>query len=212
MKRDVVSGTLLIAGAVAGVIVMVFHPTGHGVQSAAEGHGLALVNVMVHSLALCATPVVFLGLLGLARAMGPTDLTTAALVGWGFGAVAVMSAAVASGFVAPAVMQHIVAAENSRVPEAFLLYTGLWNQGFAKVYVSATSISMLLWSAAMLRGRDGSVGPAVAGIVVGVAALLGVLSGLLHLDVHGFGVVTFAQSAWLIWLGILLCRGRGGVD
>ena len=39
--------------------------------------------------------------------------------------------------------------------------------------------------------------------------LLALLSGYLRLDVHGFGIVTFSQSIWLIWLGVLLCRERG---
>src|SRR3989442_1116642 len=93
MKRDVVSGILLIAGALAGMIVMSLHPTGHGLMAEEGSEKLAQLNVMVHSLALAATPIVFLGLLGLQRRLGQSDLTTAALVAFGFGGVAVMSAA-----------------------------------------------------------------------------------------------------------------------
>ena len=75
---------------------------------------------------------------------GASGLATAGRVAYGWGCVAVMSAAVASGFVSPGVIARIVAAEGSRMPEAFLLYTGLWNQGFAKVNVVATSIGILL--------------------------------------------------------------------
>jgi hypothetical protein len=51
---------------------------------------------------------------------------------------------------------------------------------------------------------------AVAGIAIGAGALLGFFGGHLQLDVHGFGVITFAQSAWLIWIGLLLCRKGPG--
>ena len=46
----------------------------------------------------------------------------------------------------------------------------------------------------------------IVGVLVGTALLLAVLLGHLHLDVHGFGVVVFAQSGWMIWTGALLCR------
>ena len=197
MKRDVASGTLLIAGALAGVLIMLLHPTGTEVQAATPGHGMALVNVLVHGSALVATPVIFLGLLGLARALGFSGLTTAALVAWGYGAVAVMSAAVASGFVTPAAMD---------MPEALAHYSYMWNQAYARVNVVATGLSMLLWSWAMLKSRAVGLGPIIWGSVVGLAVVAGVLSGHLRLNLHGFGMVVIGQSVWLVWLGILLCR------
>jgi hypothetical protein len=209
MKRDVASGALLVAGAAAGVVVMGLHPSAHGLMDADSGPHLTHLNVMVHGLALCATPMVFLGLLGLWRRLGPSDLASAALVSYGWGCVAVMSAAVASGFVSPGVIARIVAAEGSKLPEAWLLYTGLWNRGFAKVNVVATSIGILLFSATILRGGRLSRASGVFGAAVGAALLLLFFAGHLTLDVHGFGIVTFAQAAWLIWIGVLLCLEQG---
>ena len=143
MKRELASGSLLIAGAAAGVLVMALHPTAHGLMNAESGPHLTQLNVMVHGLALAATPLDFLGLLGLWRRLAPSDLATAGLVVYG-GCVAVMSAAVASGFAALGVIARIVAAEGSKMPDVFLLYTGLWNQGFAKANVVASSIGILL--------------------------------------------------------------------
>ena len=104
MKRDLASGSLLIAGAAGGVVVMALHPTAHGLMNAESGPHLTQLNVTVHGLA-------------------PSDLATAALGVYVWGCVA---------------------AEGSKMPDAFLLYTGLWNQGFAKVNVVATSIGILL--------------------------------------------------------------------
>ena len=42
--------------------------------------------------------------------------------------------------------------------------------------------------------------------MVGAGVLVAFLSGHVSLDVHGFGLITFTQSGWLIWLGILMCR------
>ena len=62
------------------------------------------------------------------------DAATAALVFYAFGMVAILSAAVLSGFVAPEV-----------VADRPLLYnTGQLNQGFAKVRVPATGASLIV--------------------------------------------------------------------
>ena len=98
MKRDVASGTLLIVGAAAGLVVMGLLPTAHGLMDPESGAHLTRVNVMVHGLALAAVPA---------------------------------------------------------------------------------------------------------------AILLLFFVGHLKLDVHGFGIVMLAQSAWMIWIGILLCREGG---
>ncbi|HUF31379.1 MAG TPA: hypothetical protein VMM77_12075 [Gemmatimonadaceae bacterium] len=34
------------------------------------------------------------------------------------------------------------------------------------------------------------------------------IGGYLEMAVHGFGIITFAQSAWLMWVGVLLWRGE----
>ncbi|HKQ60475.1 MAG TPA: hypothetical protein VJS92_04270 [Candidatus Polarisedimenticolaceae bacterium] len=206
MRRDVASGSLLIAGALAGVVVMAFHPSGLGPLGTEAGQRIARTNVLVHGLALVAVPVTFLGLLGVARRLGPTGLTSAALVAFGYGSAAVMSAAIASGFVATDTAAQIVAAEGSRVPQAFLVYTHAWNQGYARVYAAAFAAGTLLFSAAMLRGPARMGAAAIAGLVIGAFLLLGVLSGYLTMSLHGFALLTLLQSSWFVGLGGWLCR------
>jgi hypothetical protein len=210
-RNDRLPGILLIAAALAGVVVMALHPTAHGLLSPDAGPRLARVNVFVHSLALVTVPVLFFGLLALTRRLGATDLSVAALVAWGFGGVAVTSAAVASGFVAPGVIARIAAKDGSQVPAAFLLYTGLWNQGFAKVYLVASCSAILLWSAAILRddGRRLPRAAGIAGLILAGGVLLAFFAGHLGLDVHGFGVLMIAQGVWLVWIGAGLLREPG---
>lgn len=208
MKRDVLSGTVLIVGAITTMVVMAFHPTGNTPITRENFPSQALLNVTVHSLALVAVPILFLGLLGLARRLGSSDVTTAALVAYGFGAVAIMSAAVASGFVVTAVIDQIFTGpvEARAVNQVLLTYTHLLNQGFAKVNLVASSVAVLLFSAGIWRSGRLARAAAVAGAMIGTGLLLAFFFGGLRLDAHGFGIVTFAQSLWLIWLGILLCR------
>src|SRR5262245_56535108 len=123
-RREVASGVLLIAGALLGVAVMALHPTGHDLALARERFAAtASLNAIVHGVALLATPVVFLGLLGVARRLGWSDLAVAALVAWGFGVAAVIGAAVASGFVAPAVLRASLPADAASVSERLAAYT-----------------------------------------------------------------------------------------
>lgn len=200
MKRDTVNGTLLIASSLSFVLVMMHHPTGHGI--AAGGGHMAHVNVLVHSLALAMTPVMFLGLLGAARRLAPSELAVAAMVGFGFGAVAVMGAAMASGFVATDVMLGKIGGDE----HALMEYTHAWNQAFARVYVVADSIAIVLLSLAILRtGRIGRLA-GVLGLLVG-AGILAALTFGVALDVQGFGMMTFARAAWMIVLGVMLARG-----
>lgn len=211
LPRDVVSGLLLIAGSLAYMLVMTIHPTAHDLMTAESFARQARMGVLVHGLALAATPIVFLGLLGLSRRLGPSDLATAGLVVFGFGGVAVMSAAVASGFVATPLIGRLLTAEGASrdVYHALLGYTGLVNQGFAQVHVVAFSVAILLWSAAILVTGRMSRAAGIAGVVVGLGVLLVFFSGHVRLDVHGARIVFFAQSGWLIWLGSLLCRTEG---
>lgn len=205
-RRDVKSGALLVAVALAGVVVMAFHPTAHGLMDPATAQRTALVNVAVHSLAIASAPLLFLAMLGVARYLGPSDLTAAGLVAVGFAAVGTLGAATASGFVAPGVIRSIVAAEGSRMPDAFLLYTGLWNQGFAKVHTVASGVGIVLWSAAILRTRRMPRPIAWYGVLAGAAIAALVLAGVITLNVHGFGLVTIAQSIWFVAVGWAMTR------
>lgn len=212
--REFASGLLLIAGSLAVMVVMALHPTAHDMMSAENHARQAHLGVVIHAFALAATPIVFLGLLGLARRLSPSDVATAALVAFGFGAASVLGAAVASGFVATPLIGRLVEAEGESGPILHELAraTGLWNQGYAAVHVVAYSIGILPASAAILRTRRLSRATGVAGLIVGLGVLLAFFSGHLNLNVHGAGLVAFAQYGWLMWLGIVLCRsGERGV-
>lgn len=201
MNRERTSGILLIAGALAGVVVMALHPTAHGVMGRESvGH----LNRLVHGFAIAAAPVVVFGLVGLRRRLGPGDLTTAALVACGFGTTAILGAAVASGFVATEVIEWMRDGEGLARENGHLLldYTSLWNQAFAKVYAAAMSAGILLWSAAIVSTGRMARGIGYAGIAIGAAALLGVLSGHVRMSIHGFGAIVVLHAAWMVAVGI----------
>jgi hypothetical protein len=208
MQSERAAGILIIAGSLATLLVMGFHPTAHDLMGREGAARAAHVSIVVHALALVAAPVIFLGLFGASRRLEHPDLATAALVAWGVGIVGVMIAAVASGFVATPLTARVLSSEGPTREffHAQLYVTSLWNQAFARVHFAAHSAGILLFSAAIARGRRFSRALAVAGFVIGGAGLVAVLSGRLRLDVHGAGLMVLAHAVWLVWLGAALCR------
>jgi len=187
----------LLIGVLAPLLIMGMHPTGGDITRG--GARLVTINHWVHGVSLAAQPVVFLGLLGLWRSVR-SDLATAALLFYGFGIVAILSAAVLSGFVAPDV-----------VADRLLLgYTGMLNQAFAKVSVAAIGASLILWGAALwpIGGRSGFARlPAAAGVMIGAVLALGILTGWLRLTVRGIVIVTLLQGIWILLVVRHLLRG-----
>lgn len=195
------SGLLLIGSALMGVVVMAHHPTAHSVLSSGNPEAAARLNRILHGVAIAAMPLQFIGLLGLSKKLGPSLATRSALVTQAFGLVAGMGAAVASGFVATGLLLEQVQAGPSAQPSPLLGYTGMWNQGFAAVYVVATAISIILWSVANLRGRGLSKPSGALGVLVGSAVLIWQVVGGQHLGVHQFGVIVLGEAVWLVWVG-----------
>jgi hypothetical protein len=159
--------------------------------------------------ALASLMVLFLGALGLAQRVKSADrLDIAALVLFAFASVAVMSAAVMDGLVAPNILRRLVeagagAGESWRI---VFRYNFEINQAFARLYAVTSSIAIILWSISMLKNRALARGLGIYGCVIGPVAVLAVASGRLGMDVHGFGAVVLGQAIWFVTAGVLLRR------
>ena len=212
MRRDPLSASLLIAGSLAIVLVMSHHPTGAAIMDAEHAEWHAGLSAIVHGAAIVAIAVLVMGFVGVSRGLGFSATPVAALVAYGLGAVAGVSAAVVSGFVAPEVILRAMAAEGPAAAETFdalRAFSWMLNQGFAKVHVVASSVAVVLWSVALLRVGRPERAAGVAGILVGLVTLVVFFAGAVQLDVAGFGAIMFAQAAWGIWLGVVLLREGG---
>ncbi|HEV7675208.1 MAG TPA: hypothetical protein VGQ12_11815 [Candidatus Angelobacter sp.] len=91
---------------------------------------------------------------------------------------------------------------------AVLQLSGHLNQAFALIFVVASSVAIVLWSAAIIRSNVFSRALGVFGCLLGPLTILVVLSGHLRLNVHGFGMVALSQSIWFISAGVLLWREK----
>ena len=206
-------GTALMAGSAMLLATMAFHPTGHAVLRD-PGGTTARLSTGVHALALAAVPLLLLGGLALTRRLRERRaLAELAFCCHALGLGAGVLAALASGFLSTALLAR-AAGETGAAREATLLlvrYSGLVNQGSARVLVGMGSAAILLWSVAAVRSARLPRGAAWLGVVVGSMALTLLLAGRLPLDVHGYGAVVLGQSAWMVLAGRALRRGDAPV-
>ena len=207
MQQDRAAGFALIGGTLAGLVTMALHPTGHAL--AGDFASVAPINRTVHSLAIAGTIITFYGLVRLSRGLARTSVTDAALVAYGFGGIAVMFAAIASGFIAT----DITAIVLEKGGEAQALYEPArdfgWalNQASTRVFVVASSAAIALWSSAMLREPWFGRPIGFTGILIGILAIAATLLGM-PMNIHGFGAIVLGQGIWLIWTGSRLLATR----
>jgi len=210
MQYNRSAGVTLIIGVAAPLLIIGMHPTA-GDLTGDSGSRQVVVNYLVYGVALAAQPLVFLGLLGVSRYLEWSETAIAALVVYGFGIVAVVPAAVLSGFVAPDVIERmrVTGATPDARYEALLAYTGFLNQGFARINVIASGVAVTLWGCAMWRTRRFPRATALIGVVVGTALAVGTLIGYLRLNVQGIVIVTLVQATWMILVAVHLLRANG---
>jgi hypothetical protein len=205
------SGTAFIAGTIAGIITMAFHPaSAEIIRGTGDADAVAMRNVLVHTLGITGAWITLLGGIGLTeRLREASTIAHVGLVSFLAATVAVTLAAIASGFLGTDVAIRAAAAEPD-AREALLQlfwYTGAINQAFAKMHVVASSIGIGAWSVAIMRTGGLSKRAATAGLLVAAACVTAVLAGL-QLDIHGFGAIVLAQAIWYVWIGLALRADR----
>lgn len=208
-SADRSAAVALILGSIAGLTAMSFHPSGQDVLRSAAAATSNVKTAAVHSLALAAQILVLAGTLALAmRLRVRRDLSIAAYIVFAVASFAVIIAGVASGFLAPGVLRGY--AEADEPTRAVMLnalhYTGRINRAFAQVGATLSGTAILLWSLAMLLGRELSRCLAIFGTLIGVSLALGILTGYWQVNLLGFGMVVLAESTWFVWVAVLLWR------
>lgn len=202
MTRENKAALALVVGTVGTLITMSMHPTGaESMQSASHG-GSNVIGRGVHVLALAVQPLLLAGMLVLTLQLREAlDVAVAAFITFALGIVAVMIAAAASGLISLDLIGDAAGQAGAQLDATMtqLHLAGAINQAFAKVYVGMMAGALILWSWAMRRSVHFPNGLSWLGYTVGTLALVGIFSGHLRLDVHGFGAVVIAQAIWVLW-------------
>jgi len=204
------SGIALIAGSIGGIITMAIHPTAGGPMSAAQVDRLALVSGIAHGLAIASVMILFLGACGLTRGIASGHrMSFAGIVVFGFACVAIFMAATVSGFIVPAIMQHMAHdVANMRTWQIVIDSIFQINQAFARIYSVAASIAVILWSVSILKNGGLGRGVGIYGCIVSTLIIVGIGVGHLRLNVHGMAAVWFGQAIWFIVAGFQLWSER----
>jgi hypothetical protein len=216
MKTQTIHGLSLIAGSLGCVVTMLIHPTGMGsLASVGEVMHETQFNMGIHILGLLSLPFVLFGFAGVSQRAGwDRPASQFALVVYLLSAVAIMFAAIASGILGPVLMQSMIGAtkEVQQGLETALAYNYQLNQACAKVFVVGASLAIVSWSFAI--AHLGRIERAISrfGWLVGAVVLAAFVSGHIHVDVHGFGIIIFLQSAWAIALGAAMIRLRPATE
>ncbi len=212
MNQNRTAGIALIAGSLGGLLTMILHPTGSDVVNNAATGAANTLNASVHLLAIISQPLVLSGALGLTvNLKDRRDFAFAGFVFFALASFAVIIAAAASGLVASSVVAGLAKATDAQRAAAMgaLGYTSVLNQAFAKVYVALGGVALILWSLAMIKGREMGRALGVYGMVVGLLMVSIAIGGWVVLDIHGFGAVVIAVGAWFVWAAIGLIRSHG---
>lgn len=202
MNTNQKAALALAIGTVGTFVTMGLHPNGAETISNASSGGANLLARGVHALAIAMLPLMLCGMLFLTlRLRAHFELAVTAYASYALAVFAVLIAAAASGLLAPAIADRMAMSEGVARELAMqqFRFSGQLNQAFAKVYVSLSSASMVLWSVAMRSTPPFPRSLMLLGVIVGLLGVAGIVSGQLHLSVHGFGLVVLAQGVWTLW-------------
>ncbi len=206
MTDDRMSGLALITGSVGVIITLTLHPSGHITPDQIDSVARRLVAI--HGLALACMPLLFLGAVGLSRRLAtPNRLAFAALVLYGFAALAMMNAGVFDGLVSPDLLRQIIATSPPARDEwrTIMQFNGFVDGAFAKVFLVAASVAMMLWSVLIVRTRALAPAAGYFGGILGLLALAVLFSGQLQRSPHVFSLLIVCQVLWFMTVGGLLC-------
>jgi hypothetical protein len=76
----------------------------------------------------------------------------------------------------------------------------------------ASSVAIVLWSAAILNSTVFARALGIYGCILGPLTIMAVLSGHIRLNVHGFGLVVLGQAIWFITAVIQLWQQNHSVE
>jgi hypothetical protein len=206
-----VYGGILLASALLSVLGALHHPSGgHDGGMDALARQAALVT-FVHAALLAIFTGEYVGFYGLGRRLGFGRPSVAAgFILFSLGTVAMVCAGAINGFASPSygLANAGGTPEQAQLATAVLRYGWAMNQAFAKIGAAGWGGGMLLLSLALLAHGGLARWLGGGGIVLGLALLAGLVSGLLRMDVAGFMLLTALLAVWAIAAAALMIAGK----
>jgi hypothetical protein len=213
-RRAVVAGAVLATATVLEILAMAHHPSVHTPDVAQAVHAisqLAPLGAWVHGVLQALLLIAAYGVSEFVLRRGlRRPLIRAGAIAYAVGVIAMLGAAMVSGFVIADLMRFTphTTATDLQINAQLLVLCRVLNQSCANFGAVAMSAGIALWSTDLLRDTGAPRMIGFLGLAVSVAPAFALMFGLMHLDVPGMTAVIVLQAVWNVAVGIAMMRSR----
>jgi len=209
-RTSAAPGIILFVASLLEVLAMLHHPsvqTPDISQAVEQIAKFSTLSAVVHGVLITLMLLIAYGFVDFAVRRGlHRPLIRAGAIGYGCGVVAMIGAALVSGFIITdlaSLMPHATAVDL-QINRQLLLLCRVLNQSCANFAVVAMSAGIVWWSLDLCRDSGSRRAVGVFGCLVGLVPALALMFGEIRLDVHGMTAVVAAQAAWNIAVAVLM--------
>jgi hypothetical protein len=205
-----ITGALLIAASLLSVVAMAHHPmvtTPDLTQAIQQLKDKAGLSAWVHGILIALMLVSFYAFTEFSLRRGlQQPLVRAGLIAYGAGVVAMIGAASISGFVTAQIPTLAAQTGDKELHVMAMLINlcVLLNRTMANLGAVTMSVGIFAWSLNLVRDAGYARVLGIVGVLIGLSPAVALISGGLHLDVHGMLLVVVLQAVWNVGVGALL--------
>jgi hypothetical protein len=205
-------GFILSAASLLEVVGMSHHPSvqASDISQAVEQIArFSTLSAVVHGVLITLMLLIAYGFVEFAGRRGlRRPLIRAGAIGYGCGVLAMIGAALVSGFIITELASLIPHATtlDLQINRQLLLLCRVLNQSCANFAVVAMSAGIVCWSLDLCDESGSRRAVGIFGCLVGLVPALALLFGKLQLDVRGMTEVVVVQAAWNIAVAVLMVR------
>lgn len=211
-RASTAPGIILLVASLLEVLAMAHHPsvdTSDISQAVAQIARFSAVSGVVHGGLITLMLLIAYGFVDFTVRRGlQRPLIRAGAIGYGCGVLAMVGAALVSGFITTglASLAPHGTAVDLQINRQLLLLCRVLNQSCANFAVVAMSAGIVAWSLDLCGNAGARRAVGVFGCLVGLVPALALMFGEIHLDVRGMTEVVVAQAAWNIAVAVLMIR------
>ena len=210
----------MLAASLLEVLGMAHHPSvqisdiSQAVEQIAK---FSTLSAVVHGVLITLMLLIAYGFVDFAVRRGlHRPLIRAGAIGYGCGVMAMIGAALVSGFIITgmaSLMPHATVVDL-QINRQLLLLCRVLNQACADFAVVAMSAGIVCWSLDLCRDSGSRRTVGLLGCLVGLVPAIALVFGRIHLDVRGMTEVVAVQAAWNVAVAVLMVRREplGDVD
>jgi hypothetical protein len=213
-RQALIAGWILSVAAILEIAAMARHPSissSHVADVVREISDVAPLARWVHGALLALMLIVGYGFSEFVLRRGfKRPLIRAGTIAYGAGVIAMLGAAMVSGFITTdltAFPPHATPVDL-QINAQLLILCRVLNQTWAHFGALAMSGGIALWSADLLRDNGAPRFIGVLGILVSLIPALALMFGLMHLDVPGMTAIVLLQAVWNVAVGVAMIRSR----